>query len=79
VTTATKAATTSAPASATIDPPFFSIPELAMRWRMSRASVYNALRGHRVLDFAAPGRRGHKLVPAETVRQIESKRLKVFR
>ena len=79
MTTAIKPETTSAPGPATVDPPFFSIPELAERWRMSRASVYNALRGHRVLDFAAPGRRGHKLVPAETVRQIEARRLKVFR
>lgn len=53
---------------------FFSIGELAERWRCSRGSVYNRLRavGAKVLDFAAPGKRGKKVVPASTVLQIES-------
>jgi hypothetical protein len=51
---------------------FFSIPELAVRWRVSRSAVYVYLRGHPVIDFAsAPGRRGHKIVSAEVVRSIE--------
>ena len=37
------------------DAKYFSIPDLAQRWR---GAVYNAIRGERVLDFAAPGRRG---------------------
>jgi hypothetical protein len=59
--------------------PFYSISELAKRWRCSRGSVYNRLRGEKVLDFAAPGHKGHKLVPIETVRRIEQRRMKVLR
>lgn len=59
--------------------PFFSIPELAERWRCSRASVYNVIRGEKVLDFAASGRKGHKLVPFDVVQKIERAHLKVLR
>src|ERR1700736_6357897 len=38
--------------------PFYSISDLAERWRCSRGSVYNRLRGERVVDFAAPGPTG---------------------
>ena len=58
---------------------FYSIPDLAERWRCSRASVYNRLRGEKVLDFAARGRKGHKLVPIEVVLKIENAHLKVLR
>lgn len=61
------------------EPTFFSISDLAKRWRCSRASVYNRLRGELVLDFARPGRRGHKVIPRETVTVIERKRLRVLR
>lgn len=59
---------------------FYSIPELAVRWRCSRGTVYNRLRfaGAKVLDFASAGKKGKKLVPALTVFQIESKHLKVL-
>lgn len=59
--------------------PFFSIQDLAERWRCSRASVYNRIRGEKVLDFAAFGRKGHKLVPLETVQRIERIHLRVLR
>jgi hypothetical protein len=59
--------------------PFYSIPELAERWRCSRASVYNRIRGERVVDFAAKGKKGHKLVPLEAVLKIESAHLRVLR
>ncbi|MFY9528548.1 MAG: hypothetical protein WBC04_18380 [Candidatus Acidiferrales bacterium] len=59
--------------------PFLSMSDLAERWRCSRASVYNRLRGEKVLDFAATGHRGQKLVPIETVLRIEQKRMKVLR
>jgi predicted DNA-binding protein YlxM (UPF0122 family) len=54
---------------------FFSVGELARRWRCSRGSVYNRLRaaGAKVLDFAPPGKRGKKAVSASTVLQIESR------
>ena len=53
----------------------FSIGELAERWRCSRGSVYNRLRaaGAKVLDFAAPGKRGKKAVPASVVMEIEAR------
>jgi hypothetical protein len=60
-------------------PEYFSIGDLAVRWRCSRGTVYNMIRGERVLDFAAPGRRGKKLVPATVVVRIEERRMKVFR
>jgi hypothetical protein len=60
-------------------PAFFSIPDLAARWRCSRASVYNRLRGEKILDFAANGRKGHKLVPLDVVLKIERVNLKVLR
>lgn len=58
---------------------FYSIADLAARWRCSRGSVYNRLRGEKVVDFAAIGRKGKKLVPAETVEKIESAHLRVLR
>jgi hypothetical protein len=45
---------------------FFSISELATRWRCSRATVYNRLRavGAKVLDFAPSGKKGKKGDPS---------------
>jgi hypothetical protein len=39
---------------------YFSIPELAKRWRCSRGTMYNRLRAHggKVLDFVPNGKRG---------------------
>jgi hypothetical protein len=59
--------------------PFFSNPELAERWRCSRGSVYNRIRGQMVVDFAAKGRKGHKLVPADVVLKLERAHLRVLR
>jgi hypothetical protein len=59
--------------------PFYSIADLAMRWRCSRGSVYNRIRGQRVVDFAANGRKGHKLVPLDVVLKIERTHLRVLR
>ena len=59
--------------------PFFSIADLAERWRCSRGTVYNVLRGQRVLDFARAGHKGKKLVPAEVVREIEAGKMRVWR
>jgi len=57
---------------------FFSIRELAERWRCSRGTVYNRLRaaGTKVLDFSSRGRRGRKVVPASAVLEMESRNLK---
>jgi hypothetical protein len=67
------------PQPAAAQQPFYSIPELAERWRCSRASVYNRIRGERVVDFAATGKKGHKLVPFEVVLKIERAHLRVLR
>ena len=58
---------------------YYSISDLAERWRCSRGTVYNIIRGERVLDFAAAGHRGKKLVPSEVVSRIEQKRMRSFR
>jgi hypothetical protein len=57
---------------------FFSVGELATRWRCSRGTVYNRLRsvGAKVLDFAPSGKRGKKAVPSSTVLQIESRQMR---
>jgi hypothetical protein len=63
----------------TVVQPFFSIPELAERWRCSRGSVYNRIRGQMVVDFAVKGRKGHKLVPVDVVLKLERAHLRVLR
>lgn len=57
---------------------FFSIAELALRWRCSRGTVYNRLRsrGAKVLDFAPFGKKGKKVVHTNVVLQIEAKQTK---
>ncbi len=57
---------------------YYSIRELAERWRVSRGTVYNRLRsaGAKVLDFAAPGRKGKKVVSVNAVLQIEARKTK---
>lgn len=57
---------------------FYSVAELAVRWRCSRATVYNRLRatGAKVLDFSSKGKKGKKAVPTAVVLQIESRATK---
>ena len=59
---------------------YFSIPELASRWRCSRGTVYNRLRlsGVKVLDFGAARRKSKKLVSAAVVLHMEAKYTKVL-
>jgi hypothetical protein len=54
---------------------YFSISELAARWRCSRGTVYNRLRAvaAEILDFAPRGKKGKKVVRAKTVFQIEER------
>ena len=60
---------------------FFSIAELAHRWRCSRGTVYNRLRavGAKVLDFAPRGKRGKKVVPIRTILEVERSRMNPLR
>jgi transcriptional antiterminator len=55
---------------------YYSIGDLAERWRVSRGTVYNRLRsvGAKVLDFASPGKKGRKAVHSSVVLRIESQR-----
>jgi hypothetical protein len=57
---------------------YFSISELAARWRCSRGTVYNRLRalGVEVLDFAPRGKKGKKVIPVNAVLQIEGKKMR---
>ena len=63
---------------AQVNQDFFSIGELAQRWRCSRGTVYNRLRatGAKVLDFATSGKRGRKVVPSAVVIQLETRNMK---
>lgn len=59
---------------------FFSIGEIARRWRCSRGTVYNRLRFAKVkvLDFGVNGRRSKKVVPSAVVLQLEIKNSKAL-
>lgn len=60
------------------EPEFLSIKELAKRWRVSRATVYNRLRatGTPVLDFSTRGHRSRKVVRMSDVKRIEAAKTK---
>ncbi len=60
-------------------PAFFTIRDLALRWRCSRGTVYNRIRGQKVIDFAAGREKGQKLVPCEVVLELERTHLRVLR
>ena len=64
-----------------INQEYFSIAELAERWRCSRGTVYNRLRacGAETLDFATRGKRGKKVIRAKTVFRIEEMRIRRLR
>ncbi len=57
----------------------YRISKLARLLGVSRGTVYNLLRGEIVVDFAAPGCRGVKLVPESTVRRLLERHKKRFR
>jgi hypothetical protein len=60
---------------------YYSIPELATRWCMSRSGVYNLLREHeaKIVDFTGNGKdRGKKVVYADVVERIEKQRTRLI-
>jgi hypothetical protein len=57
----------------------YRISEIAKMLHVSRGSVYNLLRGERIIDLAGKNQRGCKLVPASVLRAIIDRRTKVFR
>jgi hypothetical protein len=61
----------------TFNKPYYSIPDLALRWRCSRATVYVVLKKSefKVLDLAVNGKdKGKKLISASVVEKIENAR-----
>lgn len=57
---------------------YYSVADLACRWRCSRGTVYNRLRaeGAQVLDFAPRGKKGRKVVSVAVIKQIEARNTK---
>ncbi len=47
--------------------------------RISRASVYNLLRGERIVDLGGKGKKGMKLIPASVLREILERKMEIFR
>jgi Helix-turn-helix domain len=57
----------------------YRIAEVAKILHISRASVYNLLRGERIVDLGGKGKKGMKLVPASVLREILERKMKTFR
>lgn len=57
----------------------YRIAEVARMLRISRASVYNLLRGERIVDLGGKGKKGMKLIPASVLREILERKMEIFR
>jgi hypothetical protein len=57
----------------------YRISEIAKMLHVSRGSVYNLLRGSRIVDLGGKGGKGVKLVPASVLREILDRKTKTFR
>ncbi len=57
----------------------FRIAEVAKLLGLSRAGVYNILRGEVLVDFSRPGKKGIKLVPESTLKRLLDRHTKTFR
>ena len=57
----------------------YRIAEVARILHISRASVYNLLRGARIVDLGGKGKRGVKLVPESVLRAILDRKTKTLR
>jgi hypothetical protein len=59
---------------------FFTVQELAERWRIARPTVYARLQrlGIKVLDLSPGTARGRKVVPRSAILEVESRQLKTF-
>jgi hypothetical protein len=57
---------------------YYSMADLAKRWRCSRGTVYNRLRaeGAEVLDFAPRGKKGRKVVSGTVIKGIEARNMR---
>jgi hypothetical protein len=57
----------------------YRIAEVARMLHISRASVYNLLRGEQVIDLGCRGKKGIKLVSESVLRDIVERKTKTFR
>jgi transposase len=57
----------------------YRISEIAKMLHVSRGTVYNLLRGSRIVDLGVNGGKGVKLVPASVLREILERKTKTFR
>ena len=57
----------------------YRIGEVAKLLGLSRAGVYNILRGEVLVDFSRPGKKGIKLVPESTLKRLLDQHTKTFR
>jgi Helix-turn-helix domain len=58
---------------------FYRIAEIAKMLHISRASVYNLLRGEKIIDLGGKGKKGMKLIPDSVLRGILERKMKTFR
>lgn len=62
-----------------LNKPYYSIPDLALRWRCSRGTVYAVIgeSEFEVFDLSRPGaNKGKKLIPGSVVEKIERARMR---
>jgi predicted transcriptional regulator len=59
--------------------PLYRIAEIARMLHVSRATVYNLLRGSKIVDLGGKSKKGVKLVPESVLREILDRKTKTFR
>ena len=57
----------------------YRIAEVAKLLGISRASVYNLLRGEKIIDLGGKNKKGMKLIPDSVLRGILERKTKTFR
>lgn len=59
--------------------PLYRISEIARMLHVSRGTVYNLLRGCRIVDLGGKGKKGVKLIPESTLQEILNRKTKTYR
>jgi hypothetical protein len=59
--------------------PLYRIAEVARMLHVSRGTVYNLLRGSRIVNFRGKGGKGVKLVPESVLLELLERNKKVYR
>ena len=57
----------------------YRIAEVAKMLHISRASVYNLLRGEKIIDLGGRNKKGIKLIPGSVLRGIIERKTRTFR